>query len=118
LIGLCHQTKGRTESGIAVLWISDHMHVSILATDERAIHVLVHDISLGKSSMLSGIYGLAQKNNKKIFWDKLFDMCPVVDLTWCILGDFNELLTPQDEQGGLAPKNDRFYFLTQLLTVL
>jgi len=79
--------------GIAVLWNSDHVHVSILAKDERAVHVLAHDISLGKFSMLFGTYGLAQKKDKKGFWDKLLDMCPVVDLPWCIIGDFNELLT-------------------------
>ena len=76
--------------GIAVLWNSDHVHVSILAKDERAIHVLIHDISLGISSMPFGIYGPAQKKDKKFFyWDKLLDMCSVVDLPWCIIGDFS-----------------------------
>jgi len=45
--------------GLAVMWNNDNVHVSILSKDNRAIHLLLYDITLRTTSMLSGVYGHA-----------------------------------------------------------
>ena len=101
--------------GIAVMWNNDNVHVSVLSKDSRSIHLLVYDIRLQKTSVIFGLYGPAQKRDKHSFWDKLIELNTVIDLPWCLIGDLNEILSPDEKLGGLLPNSDRFHFLPKFL---
>ena len=52
---------------ILILWNHWIVHVSVLRKEQRAIHMLVHDITKGYSSIISGIYAPAQQRDKELF---------------------------------------------------
>ena len=47
----------------------------------------------------SGVYGPAQSRGKEPFWNSLVQMNNVIDIPWCIVGDFNELETLSEKKG-------------------
>ena len=86
--------------GIWVLWNNNHIRASVLRKESRAIHhMLVDDPSNLKNLVVSGVYGPAQCRDKEHFWANLVQMNNVVDLPWCIVGDFNELETQVEKKG-------------------
>jgi len=50
--------------------------------------------------MVSGVYALAQQREKESFWNHLLELNHVVELPWCLIGDFNELANPSEKKGG------------------
>ena len=86
---------------IAVLWNNGIIHASILRKEQRAIPVLLHDTSNNQNVMVNGLYAPAQSRDKDSFWNHLFQFNSVVDLPWCLIGDFNELASPGEKRGGL-----------------
>ena len=53
--------------GIWVLWNNDNYQASVLAKENRAIHVLVHDSSKLKNILISGVCAPAQAQEKEQF---------------------------------------------------
>ena len=86
--------------GIAVLWNNGKIHASPLLKEPRAIYMLVHDPAKGQNSIVSGIYAPAQPREKTQFWEQLTHLNEVFDVPWCLLGDFNELGSPEEKKGG------------------
>jgi len=66
--------------GLAVLWNTDNIYVSILSKESRAIHLLVYDSAIKALSILSGVYGPAKSRDKNGFWDKLTAISTIFDL--------------------------------------
>ena len=62
-------------------------------------HMLVHDPSNLKNLVVSRVYGLAQNWKKEHFWANLVQMNNVIDISWCTVGDFNELETQAEKRG-------------------
>jgi len=62
--------------------------------------MLVHDTQKQINVVISGVYAPAQLMEKDEFWNMLIQMNNVVDLPWCINGDFNELAGPSEKKGG------------------
>ena len=67
-------------SGLAVLWNNGNIHASVFCKDTRAIHLLVHDPEIAKSSIISGIHAPAHANQKEQFWSHLMDLHHTFDL--------------------------------------
>jgi len=63
--------------------------VLVLAKENHAIHMLVHDPSNSKNILSFGVYGLTQARQKDYFWEQLVRMNSVIDLPWILVGDFN-----------------------------
>jgi len=93
--------------GIAVLWNNDNIHASILLKEPRAIHMLVHDPEKGQNIIVSGIYSLAQIRDKDQFWEHLTDLNTVFDIPWCLMGDLNELGSPEEKKGGTITPHEQ-----------
>jgi len=55
-------------SGLAVLWDNGIMQAAVLKKEQRAIHMLVHDIIKKYSLIVSGVYALVQPQDKDNFW--------------------------------------------------
>jgi len=102
---------------IAVLWNSRKIHASVLQNSHRALHLLVHDTTISVSSIISGIYAPAQPREKDSFWQYLIELTTVFDLPWCIIGDFNEIASPSEKQGGQVFPCNKYWRLNQFLSL-
>jgi len=58
--------------GIAVLWNNETIYVSILSKEQRAIHLLVHDIEKNQNVIVNGMYAPAQHKKKSRFGTTYF----------------------------------------------
>jgi len=79
-------------------WNNDSIHASILRKDQQAIHVLIHDTGNNQNVIVSGVYAPAQFRDKDPFWNQLIQFNSVVDLPWCLIGDFNEITSPGEKR--------------------
>jgi len=87
-----------------------------LRKESRAIHMLVHDLSNLKNLVVSGVYGPVQKQEREHFWANLVQMNNVIDIPWCIVGDFNELETQAEKKGDIrSPLEEQSYFIISSL---
>jgi len=77
--------------------------------------MLVFDTQKQTNVIISGVYGPAQLMDKDEFWKSLGQMNAVVDLPWCIIGDFNELAAPSEKKGGLNYSQTKFERLNRFL---
>ena len=90
-------TPNNHSGGLVVLWHNTNVHASILRKEQRAIHMLVHDVSTNQEVIISGIYAPAQQRDKDVFWTQLYHLNEVLNLPWCLIGDFNELAAPNEK---------------------
>jgi len=104
--------------GIWVLWNNTNIRANVLIKEDRAIHMLVFEYSSQKFSIISGIYALAQSSEKAAFWAHLRNLNDVIDLPWCLIGDFNELECLSDKKGGQSVPNSRLVRLPSLLNTI
>ena len=91
---------------------------NVLIKEDRAIHMLVFEYSTQKFSIISGIYAPAQHSEKDPFWAHLRNLNDVIDLPWCLIGDFNELECPSDKKGGQLVPPSRLVRLPSLLNII
>ena len=104
--------------GIAVLWNNGNVHASVLFKETRAIHMLVHNPNKVQNSIISGIYAPAQPRDKRDFWNHSVELNNAIDLLWCLMGDFNEILYPNEKLGRQPPATTRFHRLNYFLSVI
>jgi len=104
--------------GLAVLWNNANIHASILWKEQRAIHMLIHDPSITQNLIISGIYAPAQQRDKDIFWNHLYHLNEVVDLPWCIVGDFKELANPSEKRGGRPQPSTKFARINDFMNTI
>ena len=52
------------------------------------------------------------------FWERLSPMNMLIDVPWCLMGDFNELTTQNHKLGGAIPNATRYSRLSKLLTTI
>ena len=101
--------------GIWVLWNNTNIKANVILKEDRAIHMLVFEYATQKFSILSGIYAPAQASDKDAFWSHLCNLNNIIDMPWCLIGDFNELECPSDKQGGQAVTHSRLIRLPSFL---
>ena len=80
--------------------------------------MLIRDPDKVQNSVISGIYALAQPRDKDDFWNHLVELNNVIDLPWCLIGDFNEILCPNEKLGGQPPAICRFHRLNDFLAAI
>lgn len=74
--------------------------MEILFTAKNLIELLVTDDAVGISVRMSYFYSPPYCNEKPIFWESVRNLCHDVSQPWCCIGDFNELVWPQEKWGG------------------
>ena len=75
--------------------------------------MLIHDPDKVQNSIISGIYAPVQPRDKVDFWNHLVELNNIIDLPWCLIGDFNEILCPNEKLGGQPPATIRFHRLNK-----
>ncbi|XP_058762616.1 uncharacterized protein LOC131636004 [Vicia villosa] len=54
---------------------------------------------LAEDWRLSCYYGFPDRSRRKLAWDMLRDVRNMSNMPWCIIGDFNDLLSQEDKRG-------------------
>jgi len=86
--------------GIWYLWNSVNFNLNVMAKDNRAIHCHVIDKDSSKYILLTAVYAPAQERDKDVFWHHLNQLSNSITLSWCLMGNFNEMLCSSDKIGG------------------
>ena len=54
--------------------------------------------------MFIGVYGPVERSFKDLFWEELGSIRGLWNVPWCLGGDFNEILSPNERsKGGRIP---------------
>ncbi|XP_020207334.1 uncharacterized protein LOC109792340 [Cajanus cajan] len=93
--------------GLALLW-KDTFDITITQANPNYINVNVKDRN-NIHWRLTGFYGYPERRKRKDSWDLLRHLASLSNLPWCIIGDFNDLLSSNDKKG----TNPHPYYLIQ-----
>lgn len=65
----------------------------------------------GQSRWLpTGFYGHLETCKRRESWDLLVSLTPSIECGWCVLRDFNEIVSQDEKQGGVKEQNLRWRF--------
>ncbi|MCI32774.1 endonuclease/exonuclease/phosphatase family protein, partial [Trifolium medium] len=87
---LAIDVEGRS-GGLAVMW-NDKLKCKIVNYSRNFINMEVEDSEKG-TWRLTCYYGLPERGRRRMAWDMLRDLRNMSTLPWCIIGDFNDLLS-------------------------
>ncbi|XP_030970777.1 uncharacterized protein LOC115991179 [Quercus lobata] len=83
-----------------MLWRSDLVHVNVLATTEQEIHAMIRVRSQSFTWLISAIYASPRFEERCMLWNNLRMLANMHDLSWALMGDFNEVLSVDEKYGG------------------
>ncbi|GAU48815.1 hypothetical protein TSUD_99870 [Trifolium subterraneum] len=89
-------TKGRS-GGLAVFW-KDSSKCEVVNYTRNFINMIVKDEQWGEW-MLTCYYGFPERSRRRAAWDLLRELRNMSSIPWCIIGDFNDLLSQADKKG-------------------
>ncbi|XP_074339551.1 uncharacterized protein LOC141677486 isoform X1 [Apium graveolens] len=85
--------------GLAIFWRNN---VQCEVTSYSRNHVNVNFFNNETVAWsLSCFYGFPESQNRKNSWDLLCRLAELTQLPWMVIGDFNDLLAPEDKWGGV-----------------
>ena len=84
--------------GLAFLWKKMNS-CSLFGFSKHHIGVIIFDRD-GKVWRCIGLYRHPDRNNRRETWDLLRSLKVISPLPWCIMGDFNNLLSREEKKGG------------------
>ncbi|PNX87387.1 endonuclease/exonuclease/phosphatase family protein [Trifolium pratense] len=94
--------EGRT-GGLAILW-KDSVKCRVLNYSRNFINLVVEHNEKG-DWRLTFYYGYPEINRRRMAWDLLIELRDMSTLQWCVIGDFNDLLSQADKRGLLSHPN-------------
>ncbi|XP_058746447.1 uncharacterized protein LOC131619359 [Vicia villosa] len=83
--------------GLAVLW-KESANCRILNYSRNYVNLLVEDEVKG-AWRLTCYYGYPERSRRREAWDMLRDLRELSSVPWCVIGDFNDLLSQRDKVG-------------------
>ncbi|GAU45339.1 hypothetical protein TSUD_84560 [Trifolium subterraneum] len=83
--------------GLAILW-NDKSRCKIINYCRNFINMEVDDMEKGVWR-LTCYYGFPERGRRRHAWDMLRNLRNMSPLPWCIIGDFNDLLSQEDKLG-------------------
>lgn len=86
--------------GIWVLWDSSKVHLEPISFDDQIMNILVYQRDK-VNWLLSAIYASPNPVFRHDLWDYLRCLGPISELTWLLIGDYNQVLSPNEKRGGL-----------------
>ncbi|XP_074369830.1 uncharacterized protein LOC141711313 [Apium graveolens] len=84
--------------GIALLWRNDGA-VHITNSCRNFLDFEVSNEQLGRWGY-TGYYGFPERARRMEAWNMLRELSVASELPWCILGDFNDIVSLQEKRGG------------------
>lgn len=84
--------------GLALFW-SNNNEVMFWSYSENNIDVVV-EIDGWKNYRMMGVYGEPDKTKRRETWNLFRSLKNIDTLPWCLIGDFNNILSHEDKRGG------------------
>jgi hypothetical protein len=84
--------------GVAVLW-QNSAHCNIVNYSQNFINMSISDAVKG-NWRLTTFYGYPDNGRRRQSWDLLHSLRDMSHEPWCVIGDFNDHLSPADKSGG------------------
>ncbi|XP_050280312.1 uncharacterized protein LOC126721302 [Quercus robur] len=113
--GAAHTDTIGYAGGLWMLWKSDKVEVSTLASTEQEIHVVVKVMNSNSSWLFTAIYASLRSAERHIFWDNLNKVAELHNMPWVVAGDFNEPLLDEDKYGGRVVSVNRSLLFKECL---
>ncbi|GAU10318.1 hypothetical protein TSUD_418940, partial [Trifolium subterraneum] len=88
--------EGRS-GGLSVMW-RDTIKCRVMNYSRNFINLVVEDKEEGEWR-LTCYYGYPERGRRSQAWKLLRELRDMSDLPWCIIGDFNDLLSQEDKRG-------------------
>ena len=99
---------GHGSGGLTLFWKAN-VKLHILSSNANFIdsHIEVE----GKSFFASFVYGNNDKKERKLFWEQMVSLMNARDSPWFITGDFNDILSNSEKDGGPDRAEGTFLYL-------
>ncbi|KAK1379299.1 Endonuclease/exonuclease/phosphatase family protein [Heracleum sosnowskyi] len=91
------EAKGRS-GGLSLLW-KDQDQVPLLSVSDNHIDVCV-SVDGVQAWRLKGFYGEPDRSKRRRTWELLKNLSRDSNLSWCTIGDMNNILSKTDKKGG------------------
>ena len=101
--------------GLWMLWHSDRVEVSMLASTKQEIHAVVKVLNSNLSWLFTAVYASPRTAERHILWENLNKVADLHNMSWVVAGDFNEPLLNVDKFGGRAVSVNRSLLFKECL---
>ncbi|KAL0004281.1 hypothetical protein SO802_011842 [Lithocarpus litseifolius] len=98
--GLIVPSRGRS-GGVAMLWTRD-VFLDISSYSGNHIDAVVRDLESNLLWRITGFYGYPETHRRYESWRLLAFLHNQFQLPWLCIGDFNEILSINEKQGGIT----------------
>lgn len=92
--------------GIYILW-NNHVNIQPIALTEQEVYLFVKVPSLAQSFYITAIYAKPYISFKHMMWDNLNSFASHYNNPWLVLGNFNDIASPNEKFGGRPPNLNR-----------
>ncbi|KAK4259744.1 hypothetical protein QN277_006045 [Acacia crassicarpa] len=87
-------------SGGLAVWWSASISLTVLYKSRNIIHLVIDSTSSGLPNYISFVYGPPKEGERRIVWNILRSLASNVVGSWLAVGDFNDLLSQSEKEGG------------------
>lgn len=91
--------------GLAIFW-KESIHIDFLQEDKNLIDMKVRKER--RSWYLTCVYGHPATNLRPLVWERLERIGVSRKELWCMIGDFNEILSNDEKKGGVLRQATTF----------
>ncbi|KAF8102830.1 hypothetical protein N665_0193s0013 [Sinapis alba] len=104
---------GHGAGGLTLLW-NQSVNLEVLSSTSNLIDTVI--VYEGKKIYASFTYGDTNKPVRRAFWDHLITLNEARDEPWFVTGDFNDLISNDEKEGGPIRPESSFTDLRTFLT--
>ncbi|MCI16770.1 hypothetical protein A2U01_0037914, partial [Trifolium medium] len=85
--------------GIWLMWNRLDIKVNLITTDFHFLHVQVQEKNVDPW-LLTVVYASPREQERGETWNKLRQLAANINEPWLMVGDFNEIASPEEKKGG------------------
>ena len=100
-----------TSGGIVVFWDNRVLELIGLEKGEHSISCHFKNYEDGFTWTFTGVYGPTMRKDRECFWNELGAIYGLWNRPWCVAGDFNAILSPEEHSRGGSLDSDMRRFL-------
>ncbi|XP_058722236.1 uncharacterized protein LOC131594157 [Vicia villosa] len=106
----------RHENGrIWVFWNDNKVGLTVVKVTQQMIHCSIHDTMGRWRYWLTAIYVMNQLEHRQKLWKDIEDIQCNQQGPWCIIGDFNNVVTSNDKIGGRQVQEHEYKDLCSMM---